>query len=244
MCFLPIGLPRKTERQFSCFLGSCQQNESLCHEDAPPTSVAAAYAIGVDPDRAPGDVGLAARDLTFFDETDWFFHCMAVMTQCGWMQDLKVASKVRDAVFARAPDDAGLAAADADPNLAEMKLLELAARHLADPFSQVWYVASMLALFFVHQDDMRVGFLWAEYQGRLLHERDAVRGKRIRASGREGARQKAENNRNRRNEILRMMGELVEKKLNISRAAKLVHRRGYGASPGANRKLWRRAQEK
>ncbi|MBN8995867.1 MAG: hypothetical protein J0H94_11625 [Rhizobiales bacterium] len=241
----PARWPSEEDRKAAfLFPRQLPANQSLHHEDGPPTSVAAANATGVDPDRGPGDVGLAARDLNVFDEAGWFVHCMAVLTQCGWMQDSKLASNVRDAVFARAPDDAGLAAADADPSLAEMKLLELAARHLADPFGQVWYVASMLSLFFVHQDDMRVGFLWAEYQGRLLHERDAVRGKTVRAGGRDGARQKAENNRSRRHEILRMMQELTEKGIKVSQAAALVHRRGYGKSPDANRKSWNRSQKK
>jgi hypothetical protein len=80
----PSNWPSEEDRKaVFLLLGALPTNENLHHDGGPPTSVAAAHAVGIDPDRAPGDIGLAARDLSVFDEADWLFHRMAVMTIRG-----------------------------------------------------------------------------------------------------------------------------------------------------------------
>ena len=35
---------------------------------------------------------------------------------------------------------------------------------------EVWYAASLMALYYLHYDDMRFGYLWAEYKAKMRFE--------------------------------------------------------------------------
>jgi hypothetical protein len=117
---------------------------------------------------------------------------------------------------------------------------ELAAVRLARPLSRLWYAVNMWSLYYAHHDYIRVGYLWAEYRMRLLHEQDAFRGKKNVASARRGGEQRSKQLKSRSTHILDKMAAYVAAGKSVANAAQLAAKSGLGASAEANRKLWNR----
>lgn len=120
-------------------------------------------------------LGLSARQLGVFSELDWYGECFSVLEAHGWTDHGNVLPSLIEKV----------AAAEGRDLVPEMKarfgnewqpaFLEVAAVHLAEPLSRLWYVCNMMALYYIHQDDMRVGYLWCEYQMRKRYELFALK---------------------------------------------------------------------
>ena len=142
--------------------------------------------------------GFSATQLEVFKEDDWFLECHEVLNAHGWFTEFinlseeiisKVAEKEGVSEITRARARYG-------ENWAYY-IAEVAAKHFAKPLSRLWYVANMTSLYFAHQDDMRLGFLWSEYRIRMRHEADSFRGKKNIASARSGGLKSASMQKNR-----------------------------------------------
>ncbi len=88
---------------------------------------------------------IAARDLFVFGEMDWYGECFHVLEANGWREHGLPTQNFVDAigkvVAAQGLEQELARLSDEDRDL---RCLELAATHLAEPFSRVWYAANMI----------------------------------------------------------------------------------------------------
>jgi len=209
----------------------------------------ASYSVEREEKTAPigkkREAGFSAIQLNLFDELDWHFECLGVLSAHGWLGrdgDLseqyveKVASICGDAEIRRAKEQFG--------ENWTCYIGELAALHLVKPLSRLWYAANMISLYYAHYDHLRLGYLWAEYQIRMRHETDSLRGKKSVASAQMGGAEHARAFENRRQRIIESIKRFVESGQSVSNAALLTFKNGLGSSAEANRKLWTRHKPK
>jgi len=136
--------------------------------------------------------GVAATDLAVFNPTDFYFECTFVMGAHGWAEPggglsdemLSKVIEVEGSDFVeKAKNSFGEAGWYAYAG-------EVAARHFAAPLSRLWYVANMMSLCVAHKDDLRLGYLLAEYRIKMSYEVFALRHIQVteknRASGLKG----------------------------------------------------------
>lgn len=191
--------------------------------------------------RIEGQKGFAATALEIFREDDWYGECWGVMSAHGWLGPSGgIAQHIVDAVI---KEDGPCALAKAKLEYGknwEVRVAELAATHLVTPLSRLWYVINMKALYYCHHDDMRLGYLWAEYQMRLNSERDALRGESLVKSAKDGGLARRASLSARTQEIIASMERRIVAGQTIANAARLSFNDGHGTSPEANRKLWAR----
>ena len=112
-----------------------------------------------------------ARNLLVLDELNWHGECFGVLEAHGWTERGHLKQEMIERIV-EAEGDADLvskAKVEYGENY-ETYLEELAAKHFAPPLSRLWYVANMMALYYCHYDDMRFGYLWAEYQIKMRAE--------------------------------------------------------------------------
>lgn len=117
-----------------------------------------------------------ATDLVVLDEVDWYGECFCVLEAHGWTDHGEITSEMIQRII-EAEDDPGIVARSQAEHGDNHKtyLLEKAAKHFAPPLSRLWYVANMMSLFYCHYDDMRFGYLWAEYQIKMRAELFALK---------------------------------------------------------------------
>ncbi len=120
---------------------------------------------------------LTARQMIVFNELDWYGECYQVLEAHGWTKRGQIADDLvnrLDIHFAQKDEDELLkwVASKKGYDAEDTKLffLEVAATYLATPLSRLWYAASMVPLYYLHQDTMRVGFLWSEYLTKMRFE--------------------------------------------------------------------------
>lgn len=118
--------------------------------------------------------GLTATQLGVFDEIDWFGECWQVLVANGWQEGTILPAEFLARVAEFEPEIEAEAKAAAGENW-QAYVHERAAKHLTKPFSRVWYAANMMALYYIHHDDMRLGYLWCEYQMKKRYELVALR---------------------------------------------------------------------
>ncbi|SCW39270.1 hypothetical protein SAMN02927900_01313 [Rhizobium mongolense subsp. loessense] len=119
--------------------------------------------------------GLSARHLSVFNETDWYGECFGVLEAHGWT----TSGNLTPEILAKVEEIEGKSVIDEAKQSYgenwEIYLMELAAQHLAKPLSRLWYAANMKSLYYCHHDDLRLGFLWAEYQMKMQYESFALK---------------------------------------------------------------------
>ena len=120
---------------------------------------------------------LAATDLSVLNETDLYFECAAVFTAHGWAER---GGGLSDAMLAKVvevegPDFIKSAKEAFGEDNWRSYAGEVAARHFAEPFSRLWYAANLQSLYYAHRDDLRLGYLLAEYRIKLSYELFALR---------------------------------------------------------------------
>jgi hypothetical protein len=119
----------------------------------------------------------AATDLFLLDETDLYFECASVFTAHGWADR---GGGLSDAMLNKVVEIEG---ADFIENAKEAfgedgwrsYAGEVAARHFAEPFSRLWYAANLQSLYYARHDDLRLGYLLAEYRIKMSYELFALR---------------------------------------------------------------------
>jgi hypothetical protein len=189
-------------------------------------------------------IGLRARQLDVFNETDWYGECYQVLDAHGWLKGLGLAPHIIEHVVEHYGQEEIDRAKERYGSSWTVYVKELAAVRLAKPLSRLWYAANMMSLYYIHHDDMRLGYLWAEYQMRLDHEQDSLRGKKNVASARDGGEQRAKQFKSRSQQVLDKMAAHVKAGASVSNAAHLAAKSGFGTSAEANRKLWNRHHTK
>lgn len=191
--------------------------------------------------RVEGGKGFSARDLSVFSECDWFGECWGVMHAHGWHDprgDLSqhiidnVCKELGPCAVTRAKLEFG--------ENWQTRVAELATLNLVQPLSRIWYAVNMMALYYCHYDDLRLGYLWAEYRMRMSLEKDAMRGESILRSAKSGGHSRGMSKSASSQEIISAMKSRVVAGQSISNSARQAYRDGLGASPEANRKLWAR----
>lgn len=189
--------------------------------------------------------GIRATELEVFHESHWYGECFAVLSAHGWLgKSGELASHIIDHVVEHYGQSEIDEAKEQYGTEWEPYIKELAAVRLAKPLSRLWYAANMLSLYYIHHDEMRLGYLWAEYKMRLRHEQDSFRGKKSVESARGGGEQRAKHFQNKRGQIFEAMTHFIRGGHSIANAARQAHKSGFGVSAEANRKLWNRHHEK
>lgn len=189
--------------------------------------------------------GVRASDLDIFREDDWYGECFQVLQAHGWLDkggnlSSHVINHVNDVYGHSVIKDAK----DKYEEKWSAYIGELAAIRLAVPLSRLWYAANMKSLYFIHYDDLRLGYLWAEYKLRMQHELNSFRGKKNFESAGRGGEERAKSFQPARQAILVRMRSYLSRGQTVANAAKLAHKAGFGKSPEANRKLWYRYTSK
>jgi hypothetical protein len=136
----------------------------------------------VDIGARAGTEGFAARKLLLFAEDDWYGECFSVLSAHGWMTDGDLSHELLVRLQAiegvdireRVKDLFSFGFEDGDRTW-EIYLYELAATHFTKPLSRLWYAANMLSLYYIHRDDLRLGYLWCEYHMRMRYELIALK---------------------------------------------------------------------
>lgn len=149
------------------------------------------FATAIKPYEGPAK-SVAAANLALFSEVDFYGECFQVLEANRWWTSGSLASQLVqqvESIVGSEKLNEARSAFDANEEF-ELYVLELAAKHLALPLSRIWYAASMMALYYLHHDDMRLGYLWAEYQMKMRFELFALKhmetAERNRASGMKG----------------------------------------------------------
>ncbi|NVD37642.1 hypothetical protein HT585_02145 [Ensifer sp. HO-A22] len=146
-------------------------------------------APGVEPDQKSN--GISARQLKIFASDEFLSECMRVLEAHGWMKpDFRLTDTLLDQLIEALGSET---LSDAHARYGEnwdAYLLEIAAVRFARPFSRRWYAANMYSLYYAHQDDFRLGYLWSEYQAKMRHESSALKHEQFvqknRESGKKG----------------------------------------------------------
>lgn len=108
------------------------------------------------------------------DGFDWYAACMKVITAHGWADGGGPTDKVLRIVAEAEPEWFADLTAREDEHW-PLLVYEKAATYTVTPLSRLWYAANMLSLYYVHEEDILVGFLWSEYRMRLRYEQPALR---------------------------------------------------------------------
>lgn len=130
---------------------------------------------GTDPSNL--NAGIVAEDLVILNDEDLYFECASVFEAHGWANR---GGTLSDEMLNRVIEVEGADfVARAKERFGEDGWLsyagEVAARHFAKPFSRLWYAANLQSLYYAHYDDLRLGYLWAEYQMRMRYELFALK---------------------------------------------------------------------
>ncbi|OYR13062.1 hypothetical protein [Brucella thiophenivorans] len=158
--------------------------------------------------------GFTARDVSFFSEIDWHGECFYVLEAHRWTVSGKISSELQEKLSQLEGADFIEDAREQGGENWQSLLLETAAKHFAKPLSRLWYVANMMALYYVHEDDIRFGYFWCEYQVKKRHELFALKHmeltKKNRENGKNGgqAEKKAE-----RYEVLNRLARMNYKEM-------------------------------
>lgn len=224
-------------------LGPFFRSGLVTHTDAREFS-----ALGVPPEKPQGNP--AGIDLNWDapDCYEVYAVCFDVLKAHEWINidpgNSGPAEKIRICVHREYGEGFGDEARAMFGEEWETAYYEAASRHLAEPFSRLWYAANILALVYLHQNDFAAGILWSEYHLRLAHEADAMRGAKIKAAGSEGGRARVRALDAQRQSVLTAMGLYRSRGHSITNAARLAADAGVGRSAEANRKLWGRHKRK
>lgn len=120
--------------------------------------------------------GIVARQINIFDEMDWHMECLSVLSAHGWIDR---NANISDALLEKLNEYIDSEYIEALKEVSEdgwqPHLFEQAAFYFSEPLSRIWYVANMMCLYYMHHDDMRVGYFWCEYQKRMQYEETALK---------------------------------------------------------------------
>jgi hypothetical protein len=165
-----------------------------------------------------------------------------VMTAHGWMEGLTLPRQsICDQLVKLEGPELITKAKERFGENYEAFLCEVAAAHFATPLSRLWYAANMYSLYYAHHDDLRLGYLWAEYRLKMRQNENVQRGsKTVRAASAGGNSRQAEYEAHRRS-VVTAMATHIHNGLSIKRSAELAYKSGVGTSAEANRRLFARA---
>ena len=189
--------------------------------------------------------GFLARDLSVFVELEWYGECDGVIRAHGWLDSGgNLSTHILEGVRERhGPQSIDFAKKRYAENW-EFYVGELASIDLVKPLSRLWYCVNMMALYYCHRDDLRFGFLWAEYQYRMRDEKTTVRGATISKAASAGGKSRRTSHDVKRTQVLTAMATHLKQGHTASRAADLAWRGVIGTSAAANRKIWQRHQKR
>lgn len=194
--------------------------------------------IETSPEQAevPFPAGFCARQIRPFNEDDWFGECWQVLKEHKWWHSTQRLTPELEANLEKLVPGIIAEAKNTYGENWGCYAVEVAAMHLCSPLSRLWYAANMMALRYCHFDDLRLGYLWSEYQARLRWENAALKqeenAERNREVGKLGGELQAARRRERyavldRLAMLRMNDILVasdmKKRINIARQLAAEH---------------------
>jgi hypothetical protein len=195
----------------------------------------------IDPSSEIDRHTLSALDLEVFSELDWRLECENVLRAHGWLNERRyLGRKLGHRMLAEKGRGFLLDLRRRHPENWQSHLFEIACIGHVKALTRLWYVCNMLALLDVHGDQLRLGFLWSEYQQRLRNERALATGTKVARAAPLGGKTRAQMHKVRNSNILAEMRRLLLEGHSKRRAAELVFEKGFGTSPDANRKIWSR----
>lgn len=152
----------------------------------------------------------SANELLVFDDCEMDFECLSVLEAHGWIgRDARPSREIIRRVSSIDGACSLTRAKIEHCDVWEVFILERAALHFAKPLSRLWYAANLRALYYVHYDDLRLGFLWAEYKYRMKFEANALRGRKVLNGARVAAEAVNDQHSEIRERRLARMAELV-----------------------------------
>ena len=188
-------------------------------------------------------IKLSSLEIEVFAEDDWYGECFQVLDAHGWMSGLSISKDILTKVKEFEPSIDFAKLFEKYEDNWRYVVYERAAYHLTPPLSRIWYVANMLRLYFIENDDMRLGFLWSEYRQRMQVEPSVALGRKIVAAAKRGGEARQASTIDRSSQIVSRIQSFIENGHSVSRAATLVADAGIGTSADANRKLFYRAKK-
>ena len=111
-------------------------------------------------------------------------------------------------------------------------------------FEPIWLAAMAQHAYWIEQNEYAFGYLVALLDQQRSNEPHFLRGQKAVVSASEGGKIRASKTRKSTDSVLAEMARLADNGQSISRAADLAYRNGFGASAGANKKLWYRHRTK
>lgn len=132
-----------------------------------------------------GGKGFSACQLQVFNEMDWYGEVWQVLIEHKWLVPYgDLSDDLARQLEEVAPGTIKAAKKGYRENWSS-HALEIAAIFLCPPLSRLWYAANLMSLYYCHQDDLRFGYLLAEYRLRLRWEQPALRYEQIAEGNRE-----------------------------------------------------------
>lgn len=227
-----------TEPDRASFLEFPSQAEDAQDEDHSSAGVAAHQK---KPRRYSLSSGVMALDFGVFDVDEWVRECMNLLIAHNWCCDeYRLSSEFAEMMKAQYGPEILDDFQRGHERTWRYEIWELAAVTFTPVLSRLWYACNMLGLYFLHDDAVRLGYFWCEYQHRLRHEKAALVGQLNLEARQRGGGIVAAQNENKRRPLLREMEALIEKGHSVRNAARLAAGKGIGVSTAANQKQWNR----
>lgn len=110
-----------------------------------------------------------------FVEDSWYGECFGVLDAHGWTKAGSLDSDLLQRVKDVEGEEIESEARKRFGNEWQPYILEIAAKHFAEPLSRLWYAANMESLYYCHHDDIRLGYLWCEYRMKMRYELFALK---------------------------------------------------------------------
>lgn len=121
--------------------------------------------------RPANEKGFTATQIdSIFPTDDWYGECFQVLENHGWTQSGRLSFDLLRRVEEAEGVDFVAAAKERFGDNWEARVLELASARFTEPLSRLWYAANLQALYYCHEDDVRLGYLWCEYRMKMRFE--------------------------------------------------------------------------
>jgi len=130
---------------------------------------------------------LSYKNLNLFNREEFLVECVYVLMRAGWIHNGDIISEKLIEELSSAKETFSVSNAKSRHGGSwGYHALEFAANNIAEPFSRLWYVASMYSLYWLGGDVLSLGYLWCEYKMKMRFEKMALKHTEIVKKNKEG----------------------------------------------------------
>ena len=189
------------------------------------------------------DDGFTATHIDVLGDDDFFWETQDVLDAHGWigrsgLLHVDILAKVIELDGPCIVTKAKLAFGESWRSY----IGERASLHLCKPLSRLWYAANLQSLYYAHNDDLRFGYLWAEYKLKMNIESFVNTGRKVIAGSEQAAESTNVKHSALREKRFQLMRQLVSE-IGPEKAAIECELQGLGKAQAVKRQ-WNRFQEK